>query len=134
MHQTQQIPFRVCLSENETKIFIRSLLTDHIPCIRRYAGRLALSNVYGYNVNSNDEYLELAEECMHLLTNDVAASGLWSVDILPLLLYLPSWFPGGSFKTKAAGWKPRFSEFMAYSYTKEMMVVGLCTPIISSLT
>ena len=94
--------------EAETKTFIHSLLTDpdnYIPHIRRYAGGLALSIIYGYNVNSNDDkYLLLAEECMQLLSNDMAGSGLWPVDILPFLVYLLSWFPGGSFKMKAAEW------------------------------
>ena len=117
--------------EAETKTFIRSLVTDsdnYIRHIRRYSGGLALSIVYGYNVKSNDDkYLILAEECMHLLANDMAGSGLWPVDVLPFLLYLPSWFPGGSFKTKAAEWKLRFTEFIEkpYSYAKESMVSGL---------
>lgn len=116
--------------EAETKIFIRSLLTDpenYIPHIRRYAGGLALSIVYGYNVHSNDDkYLQLAEECMDLLANDMAGAGLWPVDVLPFLLYLPSWFPGGSFKKKAAEWKLKFSEFIEkpYSFAKESMVSG----------
>jgi hypothetical protein len=117
--------------EAETKIFIDSLVTDpdnYVPHIRRYAGGLALSIVYGYNADSNDDkYLKLAEECMQLLSNDMAGSGFWPVDILPFLVYLPSWFPGGSFKTKAAEWKLRMSEFIEkpYSYAKECMVSGL---------
>ena len=114
--------------EAETKTFIRSLLTDsdnYLRHIRRYSGGLALSIVYGYNVKSNDDkYLLLAEECMNLLANDMAGSGLWPVDILPILLYIPSWFPGGSFKRKAAQWKLRFAEFIEkpYSYAKASMV------------
>ena len=117
--------------EAETKTFIRSLVSDpdnYTPHIRRYAGGLALSIIYGYNVNSNDDkYLLLAEECMQLLSNDMAGSGLWPVDILPFLVYLPSWFPGGSFKKKAAEWKLRLAEFIEqpYSYAKESMVSGL---------
>ena len=117
--------------EGETKTFIRSLVTNpdnYISHIRRYSGGLALSIVYGYNVDSNDDkYLLLAEECMHLLANDMAGAGLWPVDVLPFLLYIPSWFPGGSFKTKAAEWKLRFSEFIEqpYSYAKESMVSDL---------
>ena len=117
--------------EGETKLFIRSLVADpdnYVPHIRRYAGGLALSIVYGYNVNSNnDKYLQLAEECMQLLSNDMAGAGFWTVDILPFLVYLPSWFPGGSFKKKAKEWKIRMSEFidMPYLHAKESMVSGL---------
>ena len=121
--------------EAETKTFIRSLLTDsdnYLRHIRRYSGGLALSIVYGYNVKSNDDkYLLLAEECMNLLANDMAGSGLWPVDILPFLLYIPSWFPGGSFKRKAAQWKLRFAEFIEkpYSYAKASMVSWSLAPI-----
>ena len=131
MHQTlgpQVIPKYLSGLEAQTKTFIRSLLTDsdnYIRHIRRYSGGLGLSIIYGYQVKSSDDkFLVLAEKCLDLLANDMACSGIWPVDVFPFLRYLPSWFPGGSFKRKAAEYKLRISEFIEKPYTlaKENMV------------
>ena len=101
----------------ETQLFIHALVSDsrdYIRHIRRYAGGLALSIVYGHKVSaSDDEYLLLAEKCMDLLSNKIAPSpGIWLVDVLPALRFLPSWFPGASFKRKAVEWKAQVMEFV----------------------
>ncbi|PPQ97133.1 hypothetical protein CVT26_000618 [Gymnopilus dilepis] len=103
--------------EVETKLFVQSLASnpaDYLRHIRRYSGGLALSVVYGHQVVSNDDpYLLLAEECMDLLANQMASGpGIWPVDMVPVLRYIPTWFPGGSFKRKAAVWKARIKEFI----------------------
>ena len=103
--------------EVETKLFVQSLASnpaDYLRHIRRYSGGLALSVVYGHQVVSNDDpYLLLAEECMDLLANQMASGpGIWPVDMVPVLRYIPTWFPGGSFKRKAVVWKARIREFI----------------------
>lgn len=51
----------------------------------RYAGGLTLLVVYGYRVTSPDDpMLNLAEECISILTNQIGEGlGLWLVDIFP---------------------------------------------------
>jgi hypothetical protein len=131
VHQTlgpQVVPKYFSGLEALTKTFIRSLLTDsdnYIRHIRRYSGGLGLSIIYGYQVQSSDDkFLVLAEQCLDLLANDMAGSGLWSVDVLPFLRYLPSWLPGLSFKKKAEEYKLKITEFIEkpYSLAKENMV------------
>jgi cytochrome P450 len=121
--------------ETETKTFIRSLVSDPINYlwhIRRYAGGLTLSVVYGYKaLSSNDPYLVLAEECMDLLANKMASGpGIWPVDVFPILQYLPAWFPGGSFKTNAAIWKVKMDEFIEkpWAHAKARMKAGIILP------
>jgi len=143
MHQTlgsRTLPQYLSGIEAETKTFIRSLLTDsdnYIRHIRRYSGGLTLSIIYGYQVkSSDDQYLLLAEECMDLLANKMSSGpGLWPVDIFPSLRYIPAWFPGGSFKKKAAEWKLKMTAFVEspFAHAKASMVCGLClAPITSS--
>ena len=136
MHRTlgpRTLPQYLCGLEAETKTFIRSLLADsdnYLRHIRRYSGGLTLSIIYGYQVKSSDDkYLLLAEECMDLLANKMSSSpGLWPVDILPFLRFIPAWFPGGSFKKKAAEWKLKMATFVEspFAHAKASLVSGLC--------
>lgn len=102
---------------NETHSFLQAIVKnspDYLVHIRKYAGSLTLSVVYGYQVTSSeDKFLSIAEECLLILSNEIAAgSGIWAVDIFPPLKYVPAWFPGASFKTKAAIWKLKMIAFV----------------------
>ena len=57
---------------------------------------------YGIAVQeSDDPYISIAEE---VLTGSAEAGipGSFWVDFLPILKYVPSWFPGAGFQRKAA--------------------------------
>ena len=60
---------------------------------------------YGIDVQeSDDPYISIAE----VVTNgasEAAIPGAFWVDFLPILKYVPSWFPGAGFQKKAAYWK-----------------------------
>ncbi|KDR76850.1 hypothetical protein GALMADRAFT_67401 [Galerina marginata CBS 339.88] len=117
----RSIPAYHSILHSETHTFIDALVSspsNYLRHIRRYSGGITLAVVYGYPVtSSSDKYLLLAEECMGLLANEIASgTGLWLVDVLPFLRYLPSWFPGAGFKRKAAIWKPRLDAFMDRPY------------------
>jgi hypothetical protein len=72
-----------------TRPLLRSLLAssggDFVPAIRRYAGGLNLSVVYGLEATRDDDPALLkAEGATDLLANKITAGGgLWAVDILP---------------------------------------------------
>ncbi len=72
-----------------TRPLLRSLLAssggDFVPVIRRYAGGLNLSVVYGLEATRDDDpALVKAEGATDLLANKITAGGgLWAVDILP---------------------------------------------------
>ena len=65
-------------------------------------GSTVLSMTYGINIRPYDDPLiamaEEAVEAMSELTN----AGTFLVDILPILKYVPDWFPGAKFQRKAA--------------------------------
>jgi len=123
------IPAYHPLIASETESFLRRILTtpgsyqDHT---RRYAGGLALSVVYGYEAAPvGDDLLCLAEECVNILANEIASGGgIWPVDIIPALKYLPTWAPGSGFQLKAARWKARMEEFVEkpYDFLKTSLV------------
>ena len=113
----------------ETHAFLRRLIVDppeYINHVRRYAGGLTLSVVYGYEAVSNeDEFLRLAEECIDLLSNRIASGGgIWPVDVFPFLKHIPLWMPGSGFKKNAIIWKKKMEEFVdkPFEYVKTSMV------------
>ncbi|KAG6887642.1 hypothetical protein C0995_013798 [Termitomyces sp. Mi166 len=131
----RSIPAYHSMIQDETAVFLRALV--HNPAnypsdIRKYAGGLTLAVVYGYKVKSaDDKYLMMAEECLTILANEIASgSGIWPVDIFPALNYLPEWFPGASFKGKAAVWKPKMTEFIRapFEYSKSAARNGTILP------
>ena len=60
---------------------------------------------YGIDVkDSDDPYISIAEEALNGIV-EAAVPGAFLVDLLPILKYVPSWFPGAGFQKKAAHWK-----------------------------
>ena len=58
--------------------------------------------MYGINVHPyNDPYLKIGEEAIEA-TAELFIPGAFLVDIVPILKYVPEWFPGAKFQSKAA--------------------------------
>ncbi|KAI0366428.1 cytochrome P450 [Pilatotrama ljubarskyi] len=129
------IPSYHRLLEMETQALLKRLLddpADYEGHIRRYAGSLTLLVVYGYRVTSNnDPFLNLAEECVEILSNRITSGGgIWPVDVFPSLKHLPPWLPGAGFKRKAAQWKAKMQEFVdkPFELVKTRMKQGTAVP------
>ena len=80
--------------------------------------------VYGIKVQeSGDHYISLAEEVMKG-NEEASIPGAFWVDLFPILVYVPSWFPGAGFKKKAAHWR-KLSETLVekpFHYVQEQLV------------
>jgi hypothetical protein len=59
----------------------------------------------------NDPWIAIAEAGMHVFTS-AAVPGKYAVDVLPILKYLPDWFPGAQFQREAKEWKEIFTRFI----------------------
>ncbi|RPD65443.1 cytochrome P450 [Lentinus tigrinus ALCF2SS1-7] len=128
------------LLEIQTHSLLKNILNspdETISNIRRYTGGLTLLIVYGYRVVSNkDKLLEMADECLELLSNHIAAAGkVWIVDLFPPLKHIPSWFPGAQFKRDAAVWKGKMEAFVSepYEFTRQQMKRGTAVPCYVSM-
>ena len=79
---------------------------------------------YGIEVQeSGDRYISLSEDVMNA-GNEVGRPGAFLVNLFPILVYVPSWFPGAGFKRKAAHWR-KLSENMVekpFRYVQEQLV------------
>ncbi|EDR09338.1 uncharacterized protein LACBIDRAFT_248749 [Laccaria bicolor S238N-H82] len=89
----------------ETQALLRRLLTtpqNFMHHIRHTFASTIMSVSYGLPVlESNDPYITLAEEALRGVA-EAGIPGTFLVDLLPVLKYVPSWFPGAGFKRKAA--------------------------------
>ncbi|EMD37512.1 hypothetical protein CERSUDRAFT_114153 [Gelatoporia subvermispora B] len=72
----------------------------------RYAmGAIILSTLYGIDIqDKDDKYIEIAEKAMEGASEGFVP-GSFMIDYIPVLKYVPAWFPGAGFKRKAAIWK-----------------------------
>ena len=79
---------------------------------------------YGISVQeSDDPYISIAEEALDGVSQAGVPGAFW-VDLIPVLKYVPSWFPGAGFQKKAARWR-EVTNTMAvrpFHYVKEQLV------------
>ncbi|KAK7039665.1 cytochrome p450 [Favolaschia claudopus] len=72
--------------------------------MRHMSGMIMLSTAYGIDIlPENDPYVEISEKALQAI---VAATyrGSYLVDSLPILKYVPEFFPGAGFKKQAREW------------------------------
>lgn len=122
------------VSEMYTQKFIlRPALRDpeHLAeHINKAAGALILRLQCGYEVQEGfDPMVDLSERTTHWFTR-IVAPGSFLVDAIPLLRYLPSWFPGGGFHKIAQDACNQFDEFreVPFAFTKKQLAEGTAQP------
>ncbi|KAJ7090364.1 cytochrome P450 [Mycena belliarum] len=78
---------------------------DVLGHLRHMAAKIVMSVAYGIDVlPANDPYVELAEHAVDGLVTAVVP-GRFLVDSIPLLKYVPAWFPGAGFQRRASEWR-----------------------------
>jgi cytochrome P450 len=97
------------LVEVETRRFLLNVLEnpqDVLQLIRTQAGAIILKIGYGYTIepHGRDPLVDLADEGLDQFSK-ACTPGVWMVDIIPALKYLPDWLPGTGFKRTARHWK-----------------------------
>ncbi|CAA7261115.1 unnamed protein product [Cyclocybe aegerita] len=106
-HPTAAVQFKPH-SLRACRNFLNRLLdkpNDMVAAFRYMAGETIMSVAYGLNVQPKDDpYIAMAEQGAHTL-EAAAIPGAFLVDDLPILKYVPDWFPGAGFKRKAQEWK-----------------------------
>ena len=79
---------------------------------------------YSINVRPyNDPYIKTAEEAM-AAGAELLIPGAFLVDIIPILKYVPAWFPGAKFQSKAAMMREHATRVRntPFTATEELMV------------
>ena len=86
-----------------------------------------MSVAYGISVKeSDDPYILNVEEALNGLT-EAGFPGAFLVDLIPILKYVPDWFPGAGFKRKAAHWRRANTEVAEtpFQFVAEQVVKSL---------
>ena len=79
---------------------------------------------YSINVHHhNNPYIKVAEEAMGTVA-ELLIPGAFLIDIIPILKYVPEWFPGAKFQSKAAIMRKHAANVCntTFEATKELMV------------
>lgn len=82
------------------------------------AGATILSIAFGIQTQEeNDPYIEISEEGARSVII-AAVPGAFLVDSIPLLKYVPAWFPGASFRRRARRWHDLARRMLEAPYTE----------------
>ncbi|KDR69562.1 hypothetical protein GALMADRAFT_77321 [Galerina marginata CBS 339.88] len=125
------------LQEREVQNFVdrilRSPKTLHGDS-QRLAASVILMISHGYKVNGpNDPFVSLAEQVMSYVEKVITPNN-FLVDSLPILLYLPEWFPGAHFKLEAKICRELLNRLMIEPYLMvvKQLVHGYAQPSLVS--
>ncbi|KAJ7764633.1 cytochrome P450 [Mycena maculata] len=87
----------------ENTLLLQKLLTDpdkYDSHLRTTTGAVIMMIGLGYQITENDEFVRIAEAAQLAMVS-AARPGAYLVDLLPILKYIPEWFPGASFQKVA---------------------------------
>ncbi|ESK85020.1 cytochrome p450 [Moniliophthora roreri MCA 2997] len=117
------------------RLLVRLLETeDHKKDIHLASGEAIMSVTYGIvPKDSDDHYFKLVREMTKFIA-DVISREDFLVDAIPMLKHLPSWFPGATYKTKAAYGTRLLDEVIRqpFEYVKNEMRKGTAVPAVCS--
>ncbi|KAJ7146683.1 cytochrome P450 [Mycena epipterygia] len=116
----------------------RILLDPHnvMDHFRHMAAGLIMNVTYGITIQpSNDPYVDLVKEAMHVISVG-SVPGQFLVDSIPALQYVPSWFPGANFKRKAEKWRKVMRELLErpFKEAKRNIAMGNAPPSFTSFS
>lgn len=100
--------------------------------VGRMAGAIILRIAYGYelqDVNGHDPLVDLVDAAIGQFSASTLP-GAWLVDVMPILKYVPVWFPGANFQKFAKEWKECLSVMVEkpFNFTKQQMAEGVAPP------
>jgi cytochrome P450 len=120
--------------ERESHQFLSQVLNnpdDILQLIRTQAGRIILKIGYGYTIEpvGRDPLVDLADEGLQQFTKS-CAPGVWLVDVIPALKYLPEWLPGMEFKTVGKKWNATLHALadIPYAFVEKNLERGTAEP------
>ncbi|KAL6793714.1 cytochrome P450 [Trichoderma sp. SZMC 28013] len=118
------------IQDVESKRFLLRALMDPTHLFRHAeteGASIVLQLAYGYSseLYKPDPLVELIQEVIRNVSA-VMVPFSWVVDILPVISYLPEWFPGTGYKRIARNWKALLdaSTDIPFDFTKEQMRQG----------
>ncbi|KAF7378396.1 Cytochrome p450 [Mycena sanguinolenta] len=102
--------------------------------LRHMAGMVILSTSYGIDIKpENDPHIEISEKALEAMAR-AALRGNFMVDALPILRYVPEWFPGAGFKKLAREWRVAVTAMpkVPFEFVKRSRAAGTAKSSIAS--
>ncbi|KDQ16173.1 hypothetical protein BOTBODRAFT_107607 [Botryobasidium botryosum FD-172 SS1] len=102
--------------------------------LRLHTGRLIIMYTYGHKVESaQDEYITVAEEAINS-TSTLVFPGAVLVDIFPMMRFIPSWFPGATWKRNVKKWRKMVDGMVErpFQRVKAELAAGTALPSVTS--
>ncbi|KAJ8090245.1 hypothetical protein PM082_018841 [Marasmius tenuissimus] len=115
------------------RTLLRDLLSDpehYQDHLRQMTGSLIILVTYGLDVKGpNDPVVRTVERAVEM-GSQAATPGKFMVDALPILKYVPAWFPGAGFKRKAREWNKLYVEMgtLPFGIAKKQMETETSPP------
>ncbi|KAJ7125761.1 cytochrome P450 [Mycena crocata] len=109
---------------------------DVMEQFRHMAGALIMKVTYGIDVlSSNDPYISVAKEAAHGVAI-ATIPGTFLVDTIPLLKYVPDWFPGANFKRQAKQWRELTQDLqeVPFAEAQRQIATGTAPPSFTSVS
>ncbi|KAJ6567314.1 putative monooxygenase [Mycena vulgaris] len=104
----RMIPRYHAFQEAEARLLVKNILEDQDKLehfVKLRIGTIIIRITYGHYISAGDDpFLTLGRDAMDIFSR-AAEPGVWLVDSVPLLKYLPTWFPGTGFLTTAKHWR-----------------------------
>ncbi|TDL20082.1 cytochrome P450 oxidoreductase OrdA-like protein [Rickenella mellea] len=126
------------LEEEETRTFLKRVMDNPgglLGHIRKLTGAVILKISHGYTVEAkgNDPLVDLADDAVEHFSLSTTP-GVWLVDVMPFLRYIPDWLPGAGFKRTASRSFKKANELAdkPYAFVKRQMASGIATPSYTS--
>ncbi|GLI79445.1 hypothetical protein PoHVEF18_007780 [Penicillium ochrochloron] len=122
------------LQEIEVHRFLLRVLQDPSKLsqhVQTEAGAVILKIAYGYNIEQHkrDPLVDMANLALERFSI-AGTPGAWLVDMVPILKYVPAWFPGVGFKRTAQEWKKHLEDVVdkPYAFVQRRMNSGKSQP------
>ncbi|KAJ7490114.1 cytochrome P450 [Mycena galericulata] len=116
--------------EYQANMFLKRVLDNPVAfdsATRKTAAAMVLHITYGYKIKEagNDPFVDLADKAM-LEFSEIMRPGSFLIEVLPILKYVPSWFPGANFKRIAQKYANSCDEMaeVPLAYVREQMAQG----------
>ncbi|KAI0046723.1 cytochrome P450 [Auriscalpium vulgare] len=119
--------------ETEASHAVRRLLNEpenFAGPVRKAVGAIILMISHGYKVKSEtDPLVRIADVATDQL-GVLLSPGMFAVDLIPALRFIPEWFPGGGFHKIAREWRHTLFDLTdkSYEFVLEQMKAGTATP------
>ncbi|KAI0049998.1 cytochrome P450 [Auriscalpium vulgare] len=121
------------LFETEALEFLKRVLRkpqDLAENIRKTAGAIILQITYGYKPKEeNDDFVDLVDVAIHQFS-EITEPNAYLVDLFPPLQYVPSWFPGATFKKTAQSYYQTLQDMaeQPMNFVRKQIAAGEAPP------